>query len=309
MTAMVKMNSAPTYIYPFPHKSTHTYIYNGLLPINLQGKGTTGKYTRSNTKEFISTRRQIGNKANHEIKILKELQDLPGIIPLVHIIKPNMKTMNTINILTPKMTSDLYHFIDNKIPVIPKNILLDIFKQIIETVISMHKKRICHLDLKLENIVIDDENKIYIIDFESAEKMDENGFFKEKIFGTQGYVPLDLIRYAKLNNNHTALINGCAMDMYAVCTIMIKSWIHQYGVKDKEMIELFEELRYKCIGAKPDLEFQEDLLETIEALLLIENNELQNSKNGGYKKPRRIIHKQYTRKRDTVPSYKKAYRF
>ena len=141
-------------------------------------------------------------------------------------------------------------------------------------------------------------------------------FFKEKIFGTQGYIPLDLIRYAKLNNNHTALINGCAMDMYAVCTIMIKSWIYQYGVNNTtEMIKIFNDFRDRCdeanphFEANPHLNFQEELLETIEALLLMKNNELQNSKKGGYKKPRRTIHKQYTRKRHSIQGYKKSYRF
>jgi serine/threonine protein kinase len=298
-------------------KLAHTkYINKGKF--TSQGKGTTYQYKRKlNGKEFISTRRNKGNIANHEIQILEALQDLPGIIPIVN----KLEHINTINILTPKMTSDLSHFViyipdpeEYTVHEIPKNILLDIFRQIIETVISMHERHICHLDLKLENIVIDNENKIYIIDFESAEKMDENGFFKTKIFGTQYYIP------PNFNHKKTSLINGYAMDMYAVCTIMINSWLLQYGMKDtknigiiqkdtKEMIDIFKGLRKRYNEANSDLEFQEELLETIEALLLIENNELQKSKKGGYKKPRRTIHKQYTRKRYIVPSYKKSYQF
>jgi len=299
MAAMATMKSAPT----------HTYTNKGLLQINRQGKGTTHLYTRNNGNQFISTNRRYGDEAGHEIEILTALAGLPGIIPLEDFEEYSKENEKFIKIYTPKMTSDLFHFVENKIPKIPKKILLDIFKQIIKTVISMHKKGICHLDLKLENIVIDNENKIYIIDFESAAKMDENGFFKKKIFGTEGYVPLDLKIYTKLNKNHTALINGCAMDMYAVCTIMIISWEHQYGVNNTtEMIKIFNDFRDRCdeanphFEANPHLNFQEELLETIEALLLMKNNELQNSKKGGYKKPRRTIHKQYTRKRRTNKS-------
>jgi serine/threonine protein kinase len=292
------------------HQNKNVYE---LLSKNInQGKSnTTRVYKRKrNEKLFVSTNRPYGDKAGHEIEILTALAGLPGIIPLEDFEEYSKENGKFIKIYTPYKKNDLYHFVDNKISVIPKKILLDIFKQIIETVISMHKKRICHLDLKLENIVIDNENKIYIIDFESAAEVDENGFFKEKIFGTQGYIPLDLISYAKLNKNHTALINGCAMDMYAVCTIMIKSWKHQYGVNNTtEMIKIFKNFRDRCNQANPHSNFQEELLETIEALLLMKNNELQNSKKGGYKKPRRTIHKQYTRKRHSIPSYKKSYRF
>jgi len=305
MAAMATMNSAHT-----------KYINKGKF--TFQGKGTTQLYKRKlNGKQFISTRRNKGNTANHEIQILKALQKLPGIIPIVN----TLEHINTINILTPKMTSDLYHFVsyipdpeEYTVHEIPKYILLDIFRQIIEAIISMHERHICHLDLKLENIVIDNENKIYIIDFESAEKMDENGFFKTKIFGTKDYIP------PNFNHKKTSLINGYAMDMYAVCTIMINSWLLQYGMKDtknigmiqkdtKEMIDIFKGLRKRYNEANPYLEFQEDLLLTIEGLLLIEKEALQNSKKGGYKKPRRTIHKQYTRKRHSIPSYKKSYRF
>ena len=298
------------YIYHYPHMPTNTYSDMGLFAS--QGKGTTHRYIRKrNHRDFIATIRPSKDKATKEINILTELQGSKGIIPLVHV----NDTTDPIKIFTPKMTSNLDHFVryipdsDNEYIVheIPKYILLYIFKQIIDTVISMHKKHICHLDLKLENIVIDDKNKIYIIDFGSAEKMDKDGFFKTKIFGSAGYIP------PNLKHNKNSLINGYAMDMYAVCTIMINSWLLQYGMKDtknigkiqkdtEEMIDIFNDLIERYNEAKPDLKFQEDLLLTIEGLLLIETNALQNSKKGGYKKPRRKIHKQYTRKRRTNKS-------
>ena len=63
-----------------------TYTYTKKPQIVLpQGKSqTTSIYTRSNGRKFVSTNRPSGDKAEHEIQILRELAGLPGIIPLEH---------------------------------------------------------------------------------------------------------------------------------------------------------------------------------------------------------------------------------
>jgi len=40
-----------------------------------------------------------------------------------------------------------------------------IFKQIVESINYCHQKDICHRDLKLENILVDENNVVKLIDF------------------------------------------------------------------------------------------------------------------------------------------------
>ena len=73
-----------------------------------------------------------------------------------------------------------------------------IFKTILETVEKLHEIGIYHLDLKLENILIDKDFNIKIADFGlSKQKTTENdGIFKEAI-GTTEYAPPQMFRKPK----------------------------------------------------------------------------------------------------------------
>lgn len=48
---------------------------------------------------------------------------------------------------------------------IPEDDTKSIFRQLLEGIRYCHQQRVCHRDLKLENILIDSENKVKIIDF------------------------------------------------------------------------------------------------------------------------------------------------
>ena len=307
-------------------------VYELLNQTINQGKSkTTRVYERSNGRKFVSTNRPSGDKAKHEIQILRDLASVPGIIPLEYS-KNNGKI---IKIYTPYKKSDLITFFHKNKNEINENIILDIFKQIIEAVIGMHTKSICHLDLKLDNIVIDENLKIYIIDFESAKKVDESGNFTfDRIFGTPMYLPknvndiFDMVRkhYATYRKIPEGIkFNGYILDLYAVHIIM-RLIVEDYNnmvktISKKPLINMsnldyiFEfifnyyrltlipppDLESKQILEKltpPHLRVQTKILEDIK--IMIAN--LEQPTEGGYKKPRRKIHKQYTRKRRTNKS-------
>ena len=223
-----------------------------------------------------------------------------------------------IKVYTPYKKNDLITFLLKNKKEITEHIILDIFKQIIEAVIGMHKKSICHLDLKLENIVIDENHKIYIIDFESAKKVDESGKFTfDRIFGTTMYLPKNVNDIFDKVRKHYAThrkipegitFNGCALDVYAIYIIM-RLIVQEYNYMVKEIPKkplinmsnlnyVFEFMFKNYSRSMPNLEIQKRILEDIK--IMIAN--LEQPKKGGYKKPRRKIHKQYTRKRRTNKS-------
>ena len=308
------------------HQNKNVYE---LLTQNInQGKSkTTGVYKRSNGRKFVSTNRPSGDKATHEIQILRELAGVPGIIPLEYS-KNNGKI---IKIYTPYKKSDLITFFHKNKEEINENIILDIFKQIIKAVIGMHTKSICHLDLKLDNIVIDENHKIYIIDFESAKKVDKSGNFRvDMIFGTQKYLPETVFDTLKMyatgiHQYKDVTFNGYILDLYAVYIIMrlivqdYNYMVETIGKKPlinmSKLMDLFHfmynyyiltlkpppGLKYKQILENltpPDLKIQKRILEDIKIMI----TKLEQPTEGGYKKPRRKIHKQYTRKRRTNKS-------
>ena len=51
---------------------------------------------------------------------------------------------------------------------------ISIFKQIISALEYIHEKNICHRDLKLENVLIDDKGKIKIIDFGLSKRVEDH---------------------------------------------------------------------------------------------------------------------------------------
>ena len=82
---------------------------------------------------------------------------------------------------------------------VPEKIAKNIFGQILKSVLLLHSEDICHRDLKLENIMIDDDNKVHIIDFGFAnytrKTNGETGeqFLQTDFFGTVQYASPEIL--------------------------------------------------------------------------------------------------------------------
>ena len=69
-----------------------------------------------------------------------------------------------------------------------------VFKTLLEAVEKIHNKNVCHLDLKLENILVDKDFNLKISDFGLSNQINEinNGIFKKNC-GTSYYKPPQMI--------------------------------------------------------------------------------------------------------------------
>ena len=65
------------------------------------------------------------------------------------------------------------------------------FKQVVEGIAYCHSKNICHRDVKLENILVDDKGKVKLIDFGFSAKCNENSKLTT-VCGTPPYMSPEL---------------------------------------------------------------------------------------------------------------------
>lgn len=101
---------------------------------------------------------------NREIKCMKKLNSHPNVLKLID----SFETAKDIVLVLEYVNGvNLHQYIKDKGTkrVLSEEVSRHLFKQICEGVRYIHNQRICHRDLKLENILIDDRNTVKIIDF------------------------------------------------------------------------------------------------------------------------------------------------
>lgn len=189
------------------------------IPIEQGLSKTTAIYMRSNNKsenpdKYVAT----GRTTKNELHILEKLQKCDKVMQISNKGIHNGQW----KIFTPyKSGGDLLTFMNKHIHTgLDDNVITDIIRQIIEALVCIHTRGFAHLDFKSENIVIDEDNKITIIDFETAREVDKNDHLDiNKVFGTKKYrsPELNLIIERK---KFPSRINGFATDIYTISVIV-----------------------------------------------------------------------------------------
>merc|ERR1712088_568526 len=123
-----------------------------------------------------------------EVALMQQVQDVPGVIKLLDYIEMNHCYFIVMERFHSK---DLFDFISEQGP-LPEALAKDIFRQLLTTLVSCHKRGIVHRDIKDENILIDlNTFKIKLIDFGSG------CFLEDRVYrefqGTRVYSPPEWI--------------------------------------------------------------------------------------------------------------------
>ena len=223
---------APTSKYTKNLKNINRNYYTIKSSNHISQEGRAGRlptiYKRKSNGWVGIAQNKNAVTGEHEINILERLKDCDGVMKIEKVYKQDGKY----TILTEfKEGGDLISFIYAHVKTkIDDKIICYIMRQICKAIQCVHKKGICHLDLKTNNVVIDKENKITIIDFETAQIVDKDGLctMDMPLIGTYNYMPPELIKILKksVNGNYTKenlktmKFDGFAADKYSIARIL-----------------------------------------------------------------------------------------
>ena len=185
--------------------------------IKIYDKNIINDEEKKNTiKNEIFILRQL----NNENKNIMKLYDVIGTNKYLYLI---LEYINGISLLEYIQRS--------KIKRIEENICKKIFYQIVEAVLYCQNKNICHRDIKLENILIINDDIIKLIDFGFAVKCNRNEY-QEFFCGTLYYMPPEIINKKKYIPFYS--------DIWSLGVLLYAMLFGNFPFKSKNEEELFE---------------------------------------------------------------------
>lgn len=136
---------------------------------------------------------QRKNSVDREISILKYLAH-ENIVHMIELIDTPRQLFVVMDLIKGR---SLYSYLKSKESRrLPEFEVRKIFRQLVNAICYCHSNNICHRDIKLENIIIDDTKKITLIDFGFSAKVPKNE--KLKVFcGTPSYMPPEIVNKKK----------------------------------------------------------------------------------------------------------------
>ena len=114
-----------------------------------------------------------------------------------------------------------------------KDLALKYFKQVVQAIVYIHGQGIAHRDLKLENVVVNEDEEVKLVDFGFARKIVENEKMDD-ICGTPNYMSPELCKKGRYN--------GRAADVWALGIILYYLLVENFPFEGKSERELFDNI-------------------------------------------------------------------
>jgi 5'-AMP-activated protein kinase catalytic alpha subunit len=164
---------------------------------------------------------------NQEIDILHSLQAHPGVIQLHDVFEDDVRVF----LVFEHKSCDLYTFIRKNRP-LPEETVRVIFKQLVDVVEFCHNNMVCHRDLKIENVLINEHTlEISLCDFGFATRFETDKPLSKWCGSPHTVAPEIILRQP---------YNPVAVDMWALGSILYALLCGTFPFQAKNFKEIFQ---------------------------------------------------------------------
>ncbi len=134
---------------------------------------------RNKRKVAVKRVRKAERKLSREYQVLAELRGCKNCVELLdtfYTAGPDGKlTQNLVLELVPDSLENLIVRAHQSRNTIPVSRIRDIMRQVLEALAFIHRKNICHRDVKPDNILLDEQYRVKVCDFGSSKKLSTEG--------------------------------------------------------------------------------------------------------------------------------------
>ena len=218
--------------------SNYTCVKND--PIGMGASGTVYLIEKDGIKYILKVQ-AISKKAVKEEERLNLLKGSAYVVQLMESVKTWDKLYIVLNYGSQGSmdefmdNSDYFNDIDN---------VFSFFRKLVEGLGTIHERGLVHADIKLDNIVVNDDNEPIIIDFDNSAEIGELSGPR----GTMHYMSPEMIRNFQLIEK---IKFQPEMDFYAIGVLL-------YGIIKKEFVIDLEEWDYYSMMTYPILYKSDD---------------------------------------------------
>lgn len=206
--------------------------------------------------------------------------NIEHMVPLKYLYK-NADEPENLFIIIPRYQTSLHNYLHDHMRVMSIDKTVQIALDIARVVAIMHMKELVHRDVKVSNILLDDNEQVFLADFGTSQYGTDN----TTIVGTLPLAP-EIIKIATSSNDHQYSYEGSAVDVFSLGVLMyviapksfydLPSVITKADVNNLDRIpESYRELILRCLNtdikARPTAEAVVTQLEII-------NEQVANSK-------------------------------
>ena len=229
------------------------------------------KDLQDNNKEYALKLFKKSKYFKNEVKINKIITEMKNSSFIKYItssvgylLKKGEKTLYSYIIFELAKNGDVIDFIKKKELVLTERQCKFIFAKILSIVKALHKKDICHRDLKLDNFLFDENFIIKLCDFGFSTVIPKNKkgktlFLEDQLF-TSHYAAPEILKGKKYD--------GKKVDIFSLGVILFALRLNKFGFVTANIPENAidpTELLYKYIKEKNDIDYWKTI-ENIEGL-------------------------------------------